>query len=488
MKVNATQFQIPQLEWECIDFPLPLTKLEFEKSNWGFTKDATISIWRDDRLKLKAKISGVLTTLKEIDQDDFIGQGNIIEGQKITGRDANNNLVIMNESIIGNTSFEEFFQNESIITKVKAEITLDFIKIVYDDKINEPANTIKLEWFVCKSILARFYNSTTRYSKKSKKRIRAGVDPEDNDYNHLKGSNTSRDFCKVQLEKLEFLVAKVPENFIPNDISGLCFEFREIPKEENYEDISGALSFISFLLGNKIKKIGYSIVNDTKLVESFAYSLDEYPEDNTMPPIRFNYQYDWGNFAYLLNTYLPKFLDINNELFLDKAIDKSFIANNVPIGTNLPILASALETIISKYFQSKNIKTFEYISEKEYSTIIASELESIADRLKHISGHEIMLRKISGAFRKGVNEKTTQFFDLINLNVSRQELKAINLRNKMAHGSSDYSKKSKVYKDLIASRVYEVLFNRVVLKLLNYEGYYIDYSLKGTPLKHINFT
>jgi len=40
------------------------------------------------------------------------------------------------------------------------------------------------------------------------------------------------------------------------------------------------------------------------------------------------------------------------------------------------------------------------------------------------------------------------------------------------------------YDDLILTRVYEVLFNRVILKLLGYDGYYIDYNAVKCPLKH----
>jgi len=482
-----TEFQIPHLEWEHIDFPLTIHNLVFEKTNWDFGKDASITIWRDNRHRLKAEIKGVLRKVDEINKDSFIGEGNIITGQKISGRDSNFNLVELHDCFIGNTSHTGI-NSQGLALDTKATIVLYSIRIVYKRvEKNIETTTTKFEWFICKTNSVRFNKSTKRYLKKDVKlRVREGVDPEDDYFSHLQGSSSSRDFCKVELEEVSFLLGKVPENFVNNNVNGLFFEFRENAESIDEDLTFGIQKFVGFLLGNELISIGHSLVKGDILLESFAISIAEYPENNTMPPIKFNSQYEWGNFSYLVNTYLPKYLEIRNELFLDVAIEKSFIANNLPLGTNLPILASALETIITKYFKSKQIKLFEYISEKEYLNIIEDELETMSQKLQSIDGNEIILRKIKGAFRKGVNEKTRLFFSAINLEIGGEEQKAISLRNKMAHGSSDYSANSKVYKDLVASRVYEVLFNRVILTLLGYEGYYIDYSITGVPSKHIS--
>ncbi len=485
MMIDPIEFQIPQLEWEHIEFPIEISQLTFEKNDWGFKEDNSILVWRDDRLRLKGQINGTLKMFEKIDRDDFVGEGNIIEGQTITGRDVNNNYIEMYQCFIGGVS-QTGVDPKGLAMKTEAEIIFDSIKIVTETHPNLIEKPIRFQWFVCKRIPANFNGSTKRYLKKRKKRIRLGIDLEDDTQEHLKGSSSSRDFCRVRFKEHDFIIGKVPDNLIPNDISGLCLEFRGNVKDMDEQMVDGTRNFVGFLLGNKLQNIGYSILDGEKVLERFAISLYEYPEDKSMPPIKFNYQYEWGNLGYLLNSHLPAYLELQKELYLGIVIDKAFIANNAPLGTNLPILASALETIIAKYFKLKKIKTFEYLSEKEYLSLIDKELKTISSKLQGVSGNDIIKRKIKGAFRKGPNEKTLMFFELIGLKIGEKESKSLALRNKMAHGSSDYSKKPKLYSELVSSRTYEVLFNRVILKLLGYEGYYIDYSVKGTPIKQID--
>ena len=59
-------------------------------------------------------------------------------------------------------------------------------------------------------------------------------------------------------------------------------------------------------------------------------------------------------------------------------------------------------------------------------------------------------------------------------------------RNFSVHGSyksggNDY------YKQMRTSRIYECLLSRVILKLLDYEGQYVDYGTIGYPQKDIIF-
>jgi len=103
---------------------------------------------------------------------------------------------------------------------------------------------------------------------------------------------------------------------------------------------------------------------------------------------------------------------------------------------------------------------------------------------------------LAGEDQNGNRIELTNYY-LVDYNTSSQNKNVDNyfvhgtlivdkLTNKMAHGSRDYSKKEKGYDNLILTRVYEVLFNRIFLKLLGYESYYTDYSLQNSPLKHIS--
>jgi hypothetical protein len=150
-------------------------------------------------------------------------------------------------------------------------------------------------------------------------------------------------------------------------------------------------------------------------------------------------------------------------------------------------LASAVEIIAEKYLKQESCGYQNgYISQEEYLKLIKPEITELKNKLSSIKGGDIILNKILGDFRKGPNEKMNHFFSAIGIELGKLEKKAIALRNKMAHASRDYSDENRVQEDLIFTRIYEVLFHRTILKLLDYNGYYIDYSIKGCPLKYIN--
>ena len=55
----------------------------------------------------------------------------------------------------------------------------------------------------------------------------------------------------------------------------------------------------------------------------------------------------------------------------------------------------------------------------------------------------------------------------------------------MAHSSSKNIDENKTKELIRLSRAYETLFNRVFLRILSYNGNYIDYYTKGFPEKNV---
>jgi hypothetical protein len=86
----------------------------------------------------------------------------------------------------------------------------------------------------------------------------------------------------------------------------------------------------------------------------------------------------------------------------------------------------------------------------------------------------------------GANDRLRFFFDEIGLPVGEAEWQAVRERNPMAHGASSVFDGTANEKMTKATRVYKTFFHRVVLKLLGYDGFYIDYGVLGHPSRAID--
>ena len=184
---------------------------------------------------------------------------------------------------------------------------------------------------------------------------------------------------------------------------------------------------------------------------------------------------------------MPAYLDKRTRIGLKDALSRYWISKDTPIGANLPVLASALEIINHNFIKDLDKELLEYLPKAEYQGLIKEELESIKNKLDYLPAKEkqIIVNKICGAYQKGSNEKMRILFDKLELEIGKVEEQAIKLRNSMVHGSRDYSDIEDAYDDLILSRAYEILFHRIILKLVGYTDYYIDYSMQNCPSKPI---
>jgi hypothetical protein len=471
----------PHLEWEAVAFPLILENPQFEDAAYVFDGPSSITLWREVNLQLKATMQGRMKNPKMLDDEREYGRGNMVKQSIINAYDTMGNKAILTGCVLGGYRFKSDEVNEDGYL-VNMELVFDTATLT---KLAASPDQ-HFEWFLVQNFDAHLYGTTRRSLQTSQKKIRVGVDLEEpND--RLSGSSVSRDYFVLEQPGFSCIIARVPPEFTGKKMAGLCIEFRGTEIEKmNPELLHNLKGLLSILLGGKLYFIGYSKIAKGELVESFLDSPDiplKLPV--AMPPIHYNMQYDWGNFALQTNLLFPQYQALQEILFLNNAVDRYWISQTVPIGANLPILAGGLEVIANAYLKMAGNNQVEYMPQPDYEDLIGQELLIIAAKLGSVKDGDKMFNKIKGAFRKGSNEKINLFFDLLDLNIDRSEKEAIKLRNKMTHSTRDYTIEENAHDDVIATRVYQALFNRIFLKILGYQGYYIDYSLKGSPSKQI---
>lgn len=308
------------------------------------------------------------------------------------------------------------------------------------------------------------------------------------------------DHIFVQAEDISFVVHAVSKEFTPNWSLGIGIEYRGewggIPKPTEREAIAEIVSFIG---GRQLFNVGYTRYNRIGYPVEEVYLSPSYPLKNDLvsscqlpdePPIQFHKQNKIEESEIVLQQLISKYLTSRDKLELHKALRSYWLFKRLPIGRNIPTLAAGIETLAKAWFAANNLKTEgKYLSGKRFKKLLGPELLSISKKLEEVENGDKVRESIEKAyeFYYGPSKVLTTFLDGINLSRSELEEKAMRQgRNKMAHSTLDFSNEAVMREMYILTKVYETLFNRIFLKILGFEGMYIDYSTFGLPEKHIN--
>ena len=302
----------------------------------------------------------------------------------------------------------------------------------------------------------------------------------------------SRDYCVVTpSDDLRFIVARVPDGFGPTWSKSVCIEYREelggIPSEEQRIAFS---EIVSFLLGRHMLQVG-----------STSY-------DKVSQPIKATSNPPWGRDAVEnctsqdrqpipldghgnrppeldISKLTKEYMEYRDLLNLSDAIWITWLAQRMPLGYDLPLYSAALESLMQSWFKSKESKTKGiYMEKKKFDSLVGEFIEAASEKLKGHEHADRMIRKMGNSFQMSVNEKFPAFFSEIGLAIGNGEDAVIRARNSTAHGHS--LKKEDYQKFSLLGGGYKTLINRTLLKILGFDGFYIDYSSLNWPQRNID--
>jgi hypothetical protein len=334
-------------------------------------------------------------------------------------------------------------------------------------------------------------------------------------------SEMGRDFALVTLDAIKFIIARVPNSFGPGWSRNICVEYRKefgpIPDSEKREAIS---EIVSFVLGTQLLNAGFTeydhewqtltLFAKTSWGGAYSRSVSEgIPISPVNLGIR-SFIIKEEKIEELLCGLIPKYLDLRDKRRLKEALWRYWISRDTPPGADLPVLSSALEIIMKAWFDSEESKSTKfYMPQKEFNKLIGEGLKNIEGKLDEYienktksleQGNTDLLEiqeikelkntvigKVRNSNQKSLTKQYPAFFKGIGLKTGEIEDGAIRARNQMAHGDNDNNgKEEESEKERMYTYAYQTLFHRVFLKLLGYEGNYVDRSVIGFPEKHIN--
>jgi len=440
-------------------------------------------------LRLVGKIYGSVIHPNNLNYNNgqSLKNGCFVKGIKIHCSSLNENY-ILRDCLIDKPTFQPIIGQN---TSFEAELILT--SIVRKSNIEGKVYSL-IDWHICSSPKIIFPRITTRIPNTKPFKYRYDIDkcPDTNELIISSGFGISRDFFILQVKELKIIIQKIEKKYLPDWSCGIAIEYRgdisTLPDSLTRKEIS---VFISFIFGIQLLSIGsthYDLEN--KPIVSFGNSpwgnnAISICNMNPRPPFHYNN----NEIEKTLSILLEKFLLVCNKFNLSETIWKLWIGREQPIGTNLPIYASGIETLGDKYLKEKNIINKKSKTDnKKYNELIQDEYDSLSIKLKDYQFGKFVLNKLKNPTNYGIGEKMKLFFESLGFNFDENsvESKAMQARNEMTHESLSEISDTRIEKFVRNTNAYITLYNRLILKLLDYNGKYIDYYNFGHPLRGID--
>ena len=308
------------------------------------------------------------------------------------------------------------------------------------------------------------------------------------------GPSGQLDHIVVDTPDVTFVVHRVPENFGPQWSKNIGIEYgwggSAIPDEDVREAIS---EIVGFATGRRLLRIGSTDFDETGRAvarEGLSpwgddnRSICESPDDS---PFRMDGSFETSTrLEEILVDVVPKYLRAREPYSMKDALEDFWIAQQAPIEIDLPIFSAAVEGLKSAWFKAPRTKTKGVFVEKaKFDRLLAGTFEMANEALKGEPFREAILGKIKRAYEMGANDGLRNFFVELGVKIGPRERAAIKARNAPAHGGSAASD-AELGAMHDHGRTYQVLFERVFLKVLGYEGQYVDRATVGFPLRNLD--
>lgn len=307
--------------------------------------------------------------------------------------------------------------------------------------------------------------------------------------------SSSADHAFIKYGGEGFIIHQVPREFGPSWSANLGIEYRPewggIPAREKRIAIA---EIVGFVLGRRLLNVGFTEYDE--LGDPITEMVMSAPGDNIVAvcqasgPMPINvepHSVGGRNIEDVLPSLVPAYLALRGPLRLNDAMWRYDLARDLPVGIDLPVVAAAIEGVAALWLEANKVRRI-YMESDRYTALLAEDFVRIEAKLQAeaVPGDDRkkLMNKLRGAYSMSGNESLYLFFDRIGLNAGKFERDAIKARNPMAHGGptipKDLGKASKL------RTAYQTLFARMLLKLLKYDGLYIDYSSVGCPARHID--
>ena len=295
-----------------------------------------------------------------------------------------------------------------------------------------------------------------------------------------------RDHFVVEAAPVRFAACMVPEYFVPEWCRAMGIEFREpLPDDETREAI-GELA--SFVFGRRLLRLGSAVFDATgstieeEMINPVADNLRELCAASDDPPLAL--RVPSGDVETVLARLVPSYLKARDSLGLRNALWAYWSACEASTPIDLALFRGAVEALKKGWFESSRTKSKGvYMPRDEYERLTRELIDAVRQGLAGREGASTIIDKLGRAYQMGSNEQVRTFFEEIGLPIGATERAAMKVANVPAHGGITGGN----LQDFVRhGRAYRTLFERTFLRLLGYEGEYVDRTTLGFPARPLD--
>lgn len=267
-------------------------------------------------------------------------------------------------------------------------------------------------------------------------------------------------------------------------------EYGRIPSEEERRQIR---DYLSFFIGKRLLYIGETWFDEKgtgigfimENPRTYGFDVKKICINGAKSPIKNEY-FSHQIYFDVIQNYINLFSELYEKLDFGSFFTAYWYAKEIAKPMDLPILSGALENLNRKWYEEVELNPETVLmNKKDFRNRIKSIKTLTETQFAGTEYVERMKRHIEGMNRMSVSEQLTHFFEGIDMVIGSKEKKALQARNFSAHGSFN-GNDNECVDQYMTSQIYACMLARVILKLLNYDGNYIDYGTLGYPDRNIN--
>jgi len=490
---------LSNIEWEILLEPIQIK--DISNSKYIKPHPEIIQITRDEDYNLILNMSGKSARLYDVPPDRNLKLGQSYRGEFIEG------WVVKDYPLSGKVEISSAFQSGYLIQSngnFESKGYTNSIRILPQAYLSESSENyvakpvVKVIEYCVSGPEVEITSSVgvrTNYSASIdiKWEIEDSEKPDFWNYNSgsgHEGGSRSGLFFKTNMG--EFLISNRAGDFFKKKHSPISIHYLDAARAQSKNYREKILNIVSIIFGRSIFSVGVSFFDENhSLLEATSYTFYSANLKKELTTVSWpswylvGISYESGYSENVACQLFDLLSDAYEKYNLKDVFIDYWIARAYPLGVDLVWYASALEGLVNKWFsQNKSQYPSSYVCSKEFNDLLKDVIQRVDSKAKG----EIQWNKVKNSLLSsnslGSRDKQLHFFKLHGLNISDVEIKAMQSRNKYAHGGN-YSN-SDFFKVKALSRAYMTLFHRALLAVIGYNGKYVDYSAEGFPLKDLS--